>query len=131
MSTPPAAVRGDTDLTELAALFTVSSQTHLPVTDDDGAYVGVLAAVDVMNSLAAGETTTARALAAPADPVGLDAPISDVLRGLERGAGAVPAVDSTGAVVGWVRHRDLLAALSRGALADAPPQVRERRASIA
>ncbi|MBE7189449.1 chloride channel protein, partial [Jatrophihabitans endophyticus] len=78
MSTPPAAVRGDTDLTELAALFTVSSQTHLPVTDDDGGYVGVLAAVDVMNSLAAGETTTARALAAPADPVGLDAPISDV-----------------------------------------------------
>ena len=68
-------------------------------------------------------TTSWTPLAAddPADIVGLTAdsvpvsegtPVGEVLTRLDRGAGAVPVAGPDHILVGWVRHRDILRALS-------------------
>ena len=81
---------------------------------DDGRYLGVLSAHEVMNALAAGRSITVGALAVDTDPVTPDTPLGDVLDRLDHGAGVVPVVDSAGAVSGWIRHRDLLGSLTAG-----------------
>ena len=121
MVAPPAPIPADQKMPAAARLFATSSDTHLPVTDDAGTYLGILAAHDVMNALAAGESTDARSLAARVDPVGPDAQLDDVLQALDRDAGAVPVIDPDGAIVGWIRHRDLLHALSGGVIGASAP----------
>ncbi|SHG30980.1 chloride channel protein, CIC family [Jatrophihabitans endophyticus] len=116
MTAPPTAVRESLRLEDGAAMFADSAESHLPVADDRGTYLGVLAAVDVINALAAGETTTARSLTTTTTPVTPETPLGVVLHELERGAGAVPVVDSENAITGWIRHRDLLLVLSSGTL---------------
>ena len=78
----------------------------------DGAYLGVLAAHDVMTALAAGDPAPVQALGDHVDPMSPDAPLGDALERLDHGAGAVPIADQSTTITGWVRHRDLLAALS-------------------
>ena len=119
MTTPPTPVPAELDVRAAAQLFSGSPETLLPVTDD-GTYLGVLSARDVMNALAAGEDTDARALTSRADPVAPDAPLGDVLRELDHGAGAVPVADPKGSIIGWIRHRDLLAVLTARTPATAP-----------
>ncbi len=41
-----------------------------------------------------------------------DGPVADALRQLNGGADAVAVANADGALVGWLRHQDLLAALS-------------------
>jgi CIC family chloride channel protein len=111
MARPPEPVPFDTDLMVAAKRFALTGDSHLPVTDTDGRYFGILAAHAVMDALAAGEDSTIGSLTASADPVGPDAPIGNVLKRLDHGDGAVP-VTVQGEIVGWIRHRDILAALT-------------------
>ena len=81
--------------------------------DADGTYLGTVAAHDVMNALAADDQAPVSALLRSVDPVTPASPLGEVLDRLDHGAGAVPVTDETGTITGWVRHRDLLNALSR------------------
>ncbi len=111
MAAPPQPVTADESVAEAARRFACSSHTHLPVVVD-GTYVGTLASLDVMDALAAGEQTRVRDLMTAAEPVAPDAPLSDVLHELDQGAGAVPVVGTDRTITGWIRHRDLIGALT-------------------
>jgi CIC family chloride channel protein len=102
----------DTDLVVAAKRFAAAGDSHLPVLDTDGCYFGVLAAHAVMDALAAGEQASISTLTASAEPVTADAPIGEVLRRLDHGDGAVPVITSDATLVGWIRHRDILTALT-------------------
>ena len=113
MTVPPTPIPDGADLHEAARHFVDADTGHLPVVDANGTYLGTVAVHDVMNALAADDPAPVRALVEPADPVTPTAALGDVLDRLDHGAGAVPVADDTGAITGWVRHRDLLNALSR------------------
>ena len=112
MTPPPEAVPATLTLQQAARRLAGSENSHLPVVDDGGSFLGVLAAHDVMTALANGDPAPVRALVNPVDPLQPDSPLGEALHRLEHGAGAVPVTDATQTVVGWVRHRDLLSALS-------------------
>ncbi len=109
----PDAVPTGADLHAVAARFVGGADSCLPVGDEEGRYLGTVSAHEVMDALAAGEAVDVVALTRGADPVPVDAPLGEVLRRLDRGSDAVPVADGAGRLVGWVRHRDLLAALAR------------------
>jgi len=113
MVTAPAPVPADADLQSVAARFAGTAEPCLPVGDEDGRYLGTVSAHEVMDALAAGEDVDVVALTRAADPVPDDAPLDEVLRRLDSGADGVPVADDSGRLVGWVRNRDLLSALSR------------------
>ncbi|MGZ4571147.1 MAG: CBS domain-containing protein [Blastococcus sp.] len=112
MSPPPEPVPADADLRTVAARFSRTGETCVPVVDADGRHVGLISVGGLMDALAAGEDTDLPALMAGADPVAPDAPIEEVLNRLDRGVDAV-AVAEGDALIGWVRHRDVLAAMTR------------------
>jgi CIC family chloride channel protein len=112
MSPPPEPVGSDADLRTVAARFSRTGETCVPVADTDSRHVGMLSAAALMDALAAGEVTELAALMAGADPVAPGAPIEEVLHRLDHGVDAV-AVTEGDVLVGWVRHRDVLAAMTR------------------
>ncbi len=112
MSTVPAPIPSDTPLREVAALFAASGASSLPVVDTDQRYLGVLNAHEIMDAVAAGEDTDLASLCTPVTPVAADAHLDLALRLLDRGADAVPVIDTTDVLVGWIRHSDVLAVLS-------------------
>ncbi|MEO8748958.1 MAG: chloride channel protein [Allobranchiibius sp.] len=112
MAEPPEPVRLDNTVHEAAKRFVAMADSFLPVIDPDGHYLGILAAHAVMDALAAGEITTVEALTADVEPIGPDDPVGDALRRLDHGDGAVPVTDADDLLLGWIRHRDILAALS-------------------
>lgn len=109
----PEPVTSTADLRTVAARLASSGQSSLPVTGTDGTLIGTVSAEAVMNALAAGETAEVSAVTVGEDPLPVDAPLGDALRLLDRGAPAVAVTDTAGNLVGWVRHRDVLAAMSR------------------
>lgn len=115
MTPPPEPVPATLTLQQGALRFAGSENSHLPVVDDGGSFLGVLAAHDVMTALASGDPAPVRALVNPVDPLQPDAPLGEAMHRLEHGAGAVPVTDAARVVIGWVRHRELLSALSVGA----------------
>ena len=112
MSVPPQAVDVSLDLRAVASRLAAINQSAIPVLDEDGAFLGILASRDLMDALASGENPGIRALMRTAVPVPLDHPIGEAIQALDRGADAVAVADADGQLVGWVRHRDVLAALS-------------------
>jgi CIC family chloride channel protein len=112
MIAPPASIRADASLRSVAARFASAGGGSLPVTDAGGRYLGTLAAHDLMDALASASDATVTALTVPTAALGLAAPIGDALKQLDLGADAVPVEDAEGHIVGWVRHREMLAALS-------------------
>ena len=80
--------------------------------DEDGDYLGIVTAHEVMEALAADEQTDIVALTIGGDPVSPDATLGEALRRLDRGEGAVPVASDDGLLVGWVRDRDVLSALA-------------------
>ena len=88
------------------------TDTTLPVIDDDGRYLGTLNSHDVLDALAAANPTDVVALTIDTAPVGETASFGDVLRRFDRGADAIPVADEAGALIGWVRQRDVLAVLA-------------------
>lgn len=112
MIPPPEPVPAHADLRSVARRFALTGDVTLPVVDADGCFLGIVAARDVMDALSAEEQTDIVALTAGGEPLSPDDPIADALRRLDRGAGAVPVAGSDGVLTGWVRDRDVLAALS-------------------
>jgi chloride channel protein, CIC family len=112
MVDPPDAVPPDADLAALAGLFSGRTDTTLPVIDQRGRYLGTLASHDILDALAAANPTDVVGLTTHTAPVSQTATFGDVLRRLDSGADAVPVADGTGALVGWVRQRDILSALA-------------------
>jgi CIC family chloride channel protein len=115
MVAPPAGVSVGADLREVARRFAATGDGSLPVLDGDGRYLGTINAHDILDALAAGEATDIGALTVVADPVTTDSSIGEVLRRLDRGDNAVPVTGTEGVLVGWIRHRDMLTALSNPA----------------
>ncbi len=111
MTSPPELVPADASLRSVVAGFASTGNSSLLVADDQGGYLGTLAAHDLMDALAAGEEITVRALTVSTSPVGPEATIGDVLSQLDNGTDVVPVEDASGNLVGWVRHRDMLIAL--------------------
>ncbi len=107
----PLGVSVSDSLMAAAERFAVGRDTALPVADGTGRYLGTLAAHDVMDALAAGEATDITALTRGIDPLPADATIGQVLKLLDQSAGGVPIADDAGAIIGWVRHRDVLSAV--------------------
>ncbi len=112
MVDPPVPVAAGADLRAVAHRFAAEGTGSLPVADDSGRYLGLITAHELMDALAADEVTDIVALTSGGEPVHLDAPLGEALRQLDRGVDAVPVADADGILVGWIRHRDLLAALS-------------------
>jgi CIC family chloride channel protein len=112
MVAPPTAVRPDADLAAVAGLYAGRTDATLPVVDDDGRYLGTLTSYDVLDALAAADPTDVVALTINTTPVGETASFGDILRRFDSGVDAVPVADSNGALIGWVRQRDILAALA-------------------
>ena len=113
MSAPPQPLLSTSSLAEAAERFVSESESALPVLDAAGAYLDTLQARDVMKALAAGEQTDVSALAAGPEPLAADATLGDALRAAELDVSAVPVVDADGHLIGWIRQRELLAAVSR------------------
>lgn len=111
MSPAPAAVPADTTLRAAADRFATERDSTLPVADGSGRYLGTLAVHDVMDALAAGEAIHVTALTRGIDPLPSDASLGQALRVLDQGVDAVPIAGPDGAIVGWVRHRDVLTTL--------------------
>jgi CIC family chloride channel protein len=116
MTPAPAPVLATDSLRTVAARFAATGFGSLPVTDAAGSYLGILAAHEIMNALAAGEETTVSALTVDRQPLTSDSSIGEALRRLDEGGDAVIVQDPTGCIIGWVRHRDMLAALSGGSV---------------
>ena len=112
MAAPPQPLSAETPLTAAAARFSQSGETALPVVDRAGRYLGNLAAGDLMDAMAAGETTRVDALTSSPETVGPDESLGEVIRRLDDGADAVPVIGSDQALIGWVRYRDMLTALT-------------------
>ena len=115
MAPAPDPLRVDADLHDAARQFAAIGESHLPVMDATGRYFGILSAHAVMDALAADEDTDLAALTASAAPVNPDATIGDVLRRLDHGDGAVAVTTAEDNLLGWIRHRDILTALTRTA----------------
>lgn len=126
MVDPPDPVLADADLRSVARRFALTGDVTLPVVDADGCFLGIVAARDVMDALSAEEDTDIVALTAGGEPLSPDDPIADALRRLDRGAGAVPVAGSDGVLAGWVRDRDVLAALSASPKAPTPAAAGQR-----
>ncbi|GAA1902505.1 chloride channel protein [Lapillicoccus jejuensis] len=110
----PAPLRVDDTLEAAAARFAAGTDAELPVVEADGRLHGTVTATDVVRALSAGDDTRVGALASPADPVPDTATVGDVLTALGHARSVVPVADASGAVVGWVRERDLLGTTGLG-----------------
>jgi CIC family chloride channel protein len=115
MAPPPLAVNSGADLCAVAAMFAGRADSTLPVVDDDGRYLGTLSSHDVLDALAAANSTTVVALTVDTQPVAVTASIGEVLREFDAGITAVPIADDDGELVGWVREREVLKAMSKSA----------------
>jgi len=112
MTTPPAALGEHASLHSAAARFATAGGGSLPVADAAGQYLGTLAAHDLLHALTSGENTTVAALTVNRRPLTPDALVGDALTELDGGADAVPIQGTDGEVIGWVRHRDMLVAVT-------------------
>ncbi len=113
MGPPPEAVSLDASLRSVAATFAATGEAALPATDDAGQFAGVLVSADVMSALVADEDLATEVLVRD-DRVFASQPVQDALRYLDAGTGtdAVAVTTEVNVLVGWLRHRDVLATLS-------------------
>ena len=112
MAAAPEPVHSFDNIQVIAARFAQSADSCLPVFDGQENYLGTVSAREVTAALAAGESTDADGLTEPAAAVLADEPIGDALRQLDRGADAVAVLDADKVLIGWIRHRDILSALT-------------------
>jgi CIC family chloride channel protein len=113
MAPPPAAISPDADLRTVAGLFAGRADSTLPVVDRAGNYLGALSSHDVLDAIAAANPTDVVALLADTAPLLVSASIGDVLREFESGITAVGIASVSGELVGWIREREVLTALSQ------------------
>jgi CIC family chloride channel protein len=113
MGAVPPTIGPDADLRSVAGLFVGSSHTALPVVDDDGRYIGILASHDVLDALASADPTDVTGLTLDVTPLTADASVGDVLRSFDSGGAAVPVANDDGNLIGWIRERDVLTTMAK------------------
>lgn len=112
MEPVPAGVSRHAELREVAAVLADAPFGVLPVVDDSGDYLGVVTARGVSDALADGRHDAAAAALVTEMPSTLteDDLVLDATESLSRnGTSAMPVLDRTGAVVGWLSYHSLLA----------------------
>ncbi len=110
MSPPPPALAAGTDRAGAAEAFLREGRSALPVGGEDGALLGVLSVRDLERD--GGEAELVEELSEKAPEVHPDEPLAvaiDWLTGGDREGLPVLARDS-GALIGWIDHRDVLRA---------------------
>jgi CIC family chloride channel protein len=116
MSPVPVGVSRHASLVEVATALSRTQFGVLPVVDDTGDYLGVVTARGVSDALADGHHDAAAAALATELPVtvGVGEELQTARETLSRtGMNAMPVLSPTGAVVGWLTYRDLLATRSK------------------
>jgi CIC family chloride channel protein len=114
----PAMLPSDTPLFRAADLIAASAHGALPVTDDNGVYLGTLSARTAAETLADGEhdDTPAGRLTHLPHPLTAATTLDDALDalvGADQGTG-LPVLDPDGTrVTGWITHQSVLTALHR------------------
>ncbi len=111
MTAAPEALRADAELRSVGALIAATGEAAVPVVTADGRYLGILAASDVMDALAAGDDVQTEGLVRRESMRHTDQ-TAEALQRLDSGAAGVAVTDEEDCLVGWVRHRDILSALS-------------------
>ncbi|WOP38694.1 chloride channel protein [Streptomyces sp. Li-HN-5-13] len=112
----PSPLPASTTLADAADLLSLSGHGALPVTDDTGAYIGVVTAQAVAEALTEepeGAPTQVGQLAEPPAPVLADQTLAHALHTLLSAPGpGVPVLDSAhGKPVGWLSHQSALRAV--------------------
>jgi CIC family chloride channel protein len=108
----PDGVSRHASLVEVATALRRTQFGVLPVVVDTGDYLGVVTARGVSDALADGHHDAAAAALATELPVtvGVGEELQTARETLSRtGMNAMPVLSPTGAVVGWLTYRDLLA----------------------
>jgi chloride channel protein, CIC family len=121
MGTPPRPLRVEQPAPEIITRFATERSDSLPVTDDDGRLLGVVAAVDLERAVTR-DSTQARLAAdlmreAPTVRAGdsLEEAVAVLAAGDDEG---IPVVDADGRMVGWLTHRRVLRAYRARAARD-------------
>ena len=112
MQPMPAPLAADSPLNDIIHRFAQRDVSALPVIDDDGAYRGIVTARQVEAAMRdnAIDVTAADLAELPAI-VTPDANLEHALSLLiQQDRSALPVIDATNVIVGWLTHRDLLVA---------------------
>jgi chloride channel protein, CIC family len=123
MGRPPHPVGPDQPLHELVKRFAVERSDALPLTDENGSLLGVIAAVDVERAISQGtENTTPAATLARAPPeLRADESLEDAVHALGATDNeGIPVLGDDHQLIGWLTHRRLLRAY-RGRSGRQPP----------
>jgi CIC family chloride channel protein len=113
MGKPPRPVRPDQPLDELVKRFAGERSDSLPIIDEHGSLLGVIAAVDVERAIsqATDEPPLAAALARAAPDVRADDSLEDAVHALgSTDDEGVPVLGEDHQLIGWLTHRRVLRA---------------------
>ncbi|MGI8903512.1 MAG: chloride channel protein [Solirubrobacteraceae bacterium] len=113
MGRAPKSLQPGQPLHEIVGRFAAERADSLPVTQDDGSLLGVIAAVDVEQAISRGTDQSTRAATLARDVPRLHA--SDSLEDAVHALGAsddegLPVTDDDGRLIGWLTHRRVLRA---------------------
>ncbi|MGI5240681.1 chloride channel protein [Dactylosporangium sp. CA-139066] len=111
----PVALAADARLAEVVERFTDGRYDALPVVDEQGRLRGVVPAVEVERAVRdASADLTAGDLAASVPVLRAGQSLDEALDAVVRAGGVGVPVERDDALVGWVTHRDILAAVTAG-----------------
>ncbi len=114
----PTSIKETMALGDVAVLIASSRNGVLPVTDEDGHYIGIVTARVVAEALADGrhDQSPASLVLESAATVKADARLDKVIESLDlSGTAAIPVLDENGdGVIGWVDYARTLRALRGG-----------------
>jgi CIC family chloride channel protein len=116
MGRPPRPLKPGQPLSEIVARFARERTDSLPVTNDDGSLIGIIAAGDVERAINQGsdETTDAATLARDVPRLAASDSLEDAVHAL--GATddeGVPVTDEHDQLIGWLTHRRVLRAYQK------------------
>ncbi|MEP6808168.1 MAG: chloride channel protein [Chloroflexota bacterium] len=111
----PAPLEAALGLSAIVERFVADGVDALPVVDAEGTYRGVVTSARIDEAVRSGEELTAGDMAERPPPLGAGETLEEAIdRLLAHGAAGLPVLDeSGGAAIGWLTHRDLLAAYSQ------------------
>ncbi len=110
----PAALPAGATLAEVVVRFAEGRYDAMPVVDERGRLRGVVPAVEVERAVRDGsDGVTAGDLASSVPVLRAGQPLDEALDAVVRSGGPGVPVERDDALVGWVTHRDILAAITR------------------